>query len=66
MYIYDVVIVRDGTVCGVRLIKNPEKPDPVLVNAYIKAIRQWTFESAKKDGNPTDCIMTITIRKDFR
>jgi len=59
-YIFEAYITTEGNVCGLRLIKNPEKQLPELEKAVIDAMLQWKFEPALKNGKPVDCIMTLT------
>jgi len=36
--------------------------DPALVDSVLKAMRQWTFEPATRDGKPVKVLFSLTTR----
>ncbi len=65
-YMYDVVITVEGDVCGIKLLKSPDDQYPEYEKAVADAMLQWTFEPGLKDGQPVDCIMTLTVHPHLR
>lgn len=51
------VIAPDGTVQRLQLISGP----PLLVDAALKAVRQWTYRPTRLNGEPVEVITEITV-----
>jgi TonB family protein len=54
---FEAVINKDGTVQNLELISGP----PLLVAASMAAVRQWIYQPATVNGQPTEVITTIDV-----
>jgi TonB family protein len=54
----EVVIATDGTVKSARVLTG----NPMLRDAALTAVRQWTFMPTLENGKPVEKIATITIK----
>lgn len=63
MYLIEVVITRDGEVCGMEIVKSPviDPPWPEGDRAVLDAVSKWRFKPAILEGFPVDSIMTLSI-----
>ena len=56
--VMETVIEADGTISSVKVLRSPH---PDLGDAAVKAVREWRFEPARKDGKPVAVIYNLTI-----
>jgi TonB family protein len=55
------LVTKDGTV-GRVVVPRGKGVDPDLERAAVDAVRQWTFEPAKKNGTPVDVYVMIPVK----
>jgi protein TonB len=55
--ILEAVIAEDGSVRDVRVLR----PQALLDEAAIEAVRQWRFTPTLLNGQPVPVVMTITV-----
>jgi periplasmic protein TonB len=56
--ILDCTIAPDGRVVDVRVLSG----HPLLNEAAVSAVRQWTYRATRLDGVPVAVLMTVTVR----
>ena len=68
VFIYDVTVARDGSVCDVSVLRTPkiDPPWPQLIERHKQAIKKWAYEPATKKGEPMCVNVTFLIRPEFR
>jgi TonB family protein len=54
---FDATIGTDGTVQNLHLLSGP----PLLVQAAMRAVQQWTYKPTLLDGQPVPVLTTITV-----
>lgn len=52
-----VIVAKDGSVGNLKIISG----DPLLVDAALKAVRQWRYQPALLDGKPVEVDTTIDV-----
>jgi protein TonB len=60
--IADIVVDTDGTVVKTRILRSI----PMLDQAALDAIQQWTFTPTRQNGTPVKVIMTVTVNFTLR
>ena len=55
-----VKVRTDGTTTDIEVVEADGHPD--LADAAVISLEKWTFEPAKKDGEPVDAVVKIPIR----
>jgi TonB family protein len=56
--IVETIVTRDGTVCAARVLRGL---DPAIDAAALKAVRQWRFVPAQKNGKPVQAAYSLTV-----
>lgn len=51
------IIATDGSVKNLEVVSG----DPLLVNAALKAVRQWRYQPTQLDGRPVEVDTTIDV-----
>ena len=54
---FNAVIARDGTIANLQVVSGL----PVLVNAALDAVKQWTYKPTSLNGAPVEVITTIDV-----
>jgi TonB family protein len=57
MVILEVVIGKDGSVTGAKVLR----PVPLLEQAALDAVGQWKYEPTQLDGEPVEVLMVVTV-----
>ena len=63
LIVLDMYVTRTGKVCTVRIVRHGYEPWEA---AAVKALRQWEFAPATRNGIAVDCIYTVTVHIDVR
>jgi protein TonB len=54
---FSATIGKDGTIQNLELVSGP----PLLVQAAMTAVKQWTYQPTLLNGEPVDVITTIDV-----
>jgi len=54
---FEAVIGKDGTVQNLQLISGP----PLLIQAAMQAVRQWTYKPTLLNGQPVEVVTTLEV-----
>jgi hypothetical protein len=59
--VFRIVIGRDGAVKHATMLTGP----PERKDADLRAVRQWKFEPARRNGKPAEIVTSISVVSDF-